>query len=648
MGKKESYEDFLLSEKSFCGFLIRQREEKRVTLDRLAEGLCEASHLARIEKGERPAEKMLRDRLLGRLGTNTERYENMLSASEYEEWEYQKHILKRLETGDTEDAKRLLEDYSACVCENDRLRMQFILTVQARIMKRQRADACCVRALLPHEEELGAVYGQALKLTVPAADCGEIQKMCLSIQELSLMLEYKRYHCADTVCGCYRNIINYIDNSNMDDKEKARIYPKAVYYYLRQEFLQGFLRAGEDNSGYLDVCNEAVRLLKRTGKTYYLWELLEIKDRILANTAAFWRKLGKKNEAAKWMQVRTGNRRWVRIFEKLYDLCGVSSEMTDSTYLYRQMQVSFIGDVLKNRREMLGLTQNQLCDGICSVKSLCRTENRKANMQSASLGALMKRLGVSCDFERADVVTHEREVLVWAEQTEACIRQHRWKMAHDLIQKIKSRISLENPYNRQYLELAESRILFGQGKIDVEEYIKRQKQALSYTLPYEAIFREGKRYMASAELNCVQNLAGVLEGEERNRHLKVLWETYQEYEERGEIPRCIGTYQSVMSAVAEELAKQNRFAEADAINRKMMRESLTQRRLDGVAEALYALWNREQQQERETGRTCQQSEKSRRETLEMCIALSEWLGDTYSRTLYKKKKHEWEGEILAE
>ncbi len=83
MGKKESYEDFLLSEKSFCGFLIRQREEKRVTLDRLAEGLCEASHLARIEKG------------------------------------------------DTEDAKRLLEDYSACVCENDRLRMQFILTGQA-------------------------------------------------------------------------------------------------------------------------------------------------------------------------------------------------------------------------------------------------------------------------------------------------------------------------------------------------------------------------------------------------------------------------------------------------------------------------------------------------------------------------------------
>ena len=254
---------------------------------------------------------MLRDRLLGRLGTNTERYENMLSASEYEEWEYQKHILKRLETGDTEDAKRLLGDYSACVCENDRLRMQFILTVQARIMKRQRADACCVRALLPHEEELGAVYGQALKLTVPAADCDEIQKMCLSIQELSLMLEYKRYHCADTVCGCYRNIINYIDNSNMDDKEKARIYPKAVYYYLRQEFLQGFLRAGEDNSGYLDVCNEAVRLLKRTGKTYYLWELLEIKDRILANTAAFWRKLGKKNEAAKWMQLRTGNRRWL-------------------------------------------------------------------------------------------------------------------------------------------------------------------------------------------------------------------------------------------------------------------------------------------------------------------------------------------------
>ena len=75
--------------------------------------------------------------------------------------------------------------------------------------------------------------------------------------------------------------------------------------------------------------------------------------------------------------------------------------MRDCVYLYQQRWVFYIGDVLRIRREMYGLTQKELCSGICSVKTLRRAEKKESNMQQAYLGALLRRLGLSKEFQRA-------------------------------------------------------------------------------------------------------------------------------------------------------------------------------------------------------------------------------------------------------
>lgn len=76
------------------------------------------------------------------------------------------------------------------------------------------------------------------------------------------------------------------------------------------------------------------------------------------------------------------------------------------------MAVFQLGPVIKNRREELGLTQEDLADGICSVPTLSRIENGERMPTKNHFDMLMQRLGYSdmyIDFytNRQDFQIHE-------------------------------------------------------------------------------------------------------------------------------------------------------------------------------------------------------------------------------------------------
>ena len=56
------------------------------------------------------------------------------------------------------------------------------------------------------------------------------------------------------------------------------------------------------------------------------------------------------------------------------------------------MQNFFLGDYIKQKRLDLGLTQEQLCDGICEPMTLSRLENGKQTPSRNRINALLQRL----------------------------------------------------------------------------------------------------------------------------------------------------------------------------------------------------------------------------------------------------------------
>lgn len=81
---------YVKGEINYHVFLIATRQMHGVTLNQLAEGLCSESEMQRIEKGERLPEKLMRDRIMARMGISDDNYEDYLQTEEYERWALRK------------------------------------------------------------------------------------------------------------------------------------------------------------------------------------------------------------------------------------------------------------------------------------------------------------------------------------------------------------------------------------------------------------------------------------------------------------------------------------------------------------------------------------------------------------------------------
>ena len=69
------------------------------------------------------------------------------------------------------------------------------------------------------------------------------------------------------------------------------------------------------------------------------------------------------------------------------------------------MQEMFIGEVIKQRRKELGLTQEQLCEGICEPITISRMENGKQTPSRNRVIALLQSRGLICVFsDRVHVI----------------------------------------------------------------------------------------------------------------------------------------------------------------------------------------------------------------------------------------------------
>lgn len=61
------------------------------------------------------------------------------------------------------------------------------------------------------------------------------------------------------------------------------------------------------------------------------------------------------------------------------------------------MQTIFLGDYMKARRIELGLTQEELCEGICEPVTISRMENGRQTPSRSRINALLQRLGLPDD-----------------------------------------------------------------------------------------------------------------------------------------------------------------------------------------------------------------------------------------------------------
>ena len=90
------------------------------------------------------------------------------------------------------------------------------------------------------------------------------------------------------------------------------------------------------------------------------------------------------------------------------------------------MREVFIGDYIRQKRLDAGMTQAQLCKGICEPITVSRLENGQQTPSRNTVKALLGRLGLPDDRYFALLSDHEMEIkLLKDEITAASIRYRR-------------------------------------------------------------------------------------------------------------------------------------------------------------------------------------------------------------------------------
>ena len=553
------------ADQDFAKLLKNIRTEEKVSLDQLAMGFMSASQLSKIEKGERPIDKDIRDRLLERLGIAKELYENLLDICDFEEWDYKKKILSAIQNKKIEDAYRLLKEYKAHLRENDRINHQFILAMWGEVLKQEGAS----------KEKIAECYRKAVILTIPDAEKVWWEKRPLSVLEMNLLLETQTEN--------------------------------------------------------LKICEKAIDKLRDAGRTYYLVELLEIEIQILETMPedAVTEYL-EKNETD-----RINAKELLSVIKNLYAEYEVPAYMQDCTYFYQQKWIFSMKDVLRTRREMFGLTQEQLCEGICSVKSLRRAEKGQTDMQRETLKKLLNRLGLSGQMQWSRLITSDRKVIRMAEELAGYINDRKFSVASKQLESLKSRIDLDIPQNKQYFLEKQALLEFEQGKVTREEFVKMEKEVLECTLRAENLYRKENVYLTEQEITCIRNSWRGMEGKEKRELIDLIFRLYDNYALNNGLSQAISMYEFIAESAVNELGNNGEHVRAEEIDRKVIKASLSCRRIWDVHYNLYdILWN-ENEIVKKSGKRVSNDQMNTE--LKRCIMISHYVKRYFYENVYKEK-----------
>ena len=604
---------YVKDEINFYKFLNAMRQLREVTLEQVCEGLCSVSMMKQIETGERLPEKQMRDYMMSRMGVLSEVYEDYLSVEEYEQWFLRQKLLLSIEKREIEQAESYLKSYKIYQ-EQNKVEVQYCEAMEFLILQVKNE---------PLEKQRERIK-RAVKCTMPDMGMGLSEKVLLSEQELNLLLEYVRLWKADNLSEeeaawrgrQYKNILDYMGSSHLERFSREKVYPKAAYY-LCEEILHNS-KTEEDLELGIKVCNQAIELLRDTGRLYYFVELVESLEKLIKELS----KNKKKEELEEQMAAFKEKRNWYAVIMELYKKYRVEPYMQNFCYLYQERDSYCISDVVKTRRNMLGMTREELCEGICSVKTLTRLELKKAKTQMSIVRQLFERLGLCAEYIRGRVISSDYEVLqlaekfVWYENNNI-VKEWIW-----CLKELEKKLCLEIPQNRQFIEHSRFLLAVKVKEMSEEEFREKMMETIEYTIPLECVMKEGKKFLSREEYTYIHSLAVHSNTEKDNPYMKVIEELCEQRESGNGITMSVSTYEFLKMGLMSYWGNMGKYDESDELSNNLIKESLQNRRQVNLAEALYNnIWN-ERQQVLEHKKICRKYEEEK--DLGKCILLAKF------------------------
>lgn len=193
-----------------------------------------------------------------------------------------------------------------------------------------------------------------------------------------------------------------------------------------------------------------------------------------------------------------------------------------------------LGIIIRQRRDMLGLSQQQLCQGICDRSTLSRIERGDQLPSYYTLHALLQRLGMQEKDIRFFLSQPDFETAQLQKEIVALNTRKQWLQAQQKIRELQALPTAADPLTRQFILRAKA--LAG---------YEQDGKAVPY--PYE---EQRQMLLEALQISCPgidpEHLQGHLLGEEEGKLLNQIAITYSE---SGERRRAIEIYRQLMDYI---------------------------------------------------------------------------------------------------
>lgn len=140
------------------------------------------------------------------------------------------------------------------------------------------------------------------------------------------------------------------------------------------------------------------------------------------------------------------------------------------------------GDVIRMTREYLGISREELSDGICSPQTLYRLEYGKTRVKKELYAELMAKMERVPEKNYAVCVGKNMELLEERELLEKAMQDYDYEKADQYLKKLKEKAD-GNMITEQYVLKAETLLDYYCKRSDGETTVKRLEEAIRITLP---------------------------------------------------------------------------------------------------------------------------------------------------------------------
>ena len=608
---------------NYHGFLRALREMHKVSQETVSIGICTVSGMNRFENGNRIAEKLMRDRLTARLGISGEKYEDYLQRKEYIRWQHRLRIIRAIEKREVHVAKEELDAYVTLQGLNV-LNKQFVETMRFMILSLEEAS----------KDELLGCINKAVKFTIPNVKKALEGKHLLSDQEINLILEQMSLVSPKPIVrdeiawriSEYEKLIVYIENSHWETLQKAKVYPKVVYY-ICQLLLQREMNEEEIRRG-LELCYTAIELLRDSARLYYFVELTEIRRTLAESLLSYEIDVTEKIQLEEML---TENSSWEKVLKELYMEYDVALYMSNFGYLYHETECHDMAEVVEIRRNMFGLSRIKISEGVCTDRTILRFEREGRDPNVEVVRRLFDKMGLCAEYRRAKIVTNDVGALnIYYKELVKSVNDVNVDRGLEIVSLLEKRINMCIPYNKQELERTKTFLLYNGKRIQLEEFIIGIRRALGYTIQLILLNGNKKKYLTVEEIICVQDLAFAEKLNETNACRKIIDDICEKAMKSKEIRENISLLELLMARLASKLGDEGKYNESNAISDRIMKECLIHHRMADLSSSIYnKSWNMEQEKTCDTWLI--------RKNLYKCVVLSHIIKKYNAEAFFREK-----------